>query len=354
MNHLEINSDYLSREDTPLGRILNCLFDGVYIVDRQRKIIFWNNGAEKMTGYSAEEVSGRSCADDILNHIDENGGLLCRGFCPLELTLQEGQEIELKVYPKDKSGRRFPVMTHIAPIRDASGNIIAGIEVFRDMSREEDFRVLQEKFNAVVQQYVSETAYHEMLEKARTGGKGSARRRDLTILHLDVAGFTLLAENHCADETVGILNDLFGMCDVITRHTRGEIDKFIGDAVLATFIDANDAVDAAQRIQREALFEYNLQRQTEGLDPVLVRIGINSGIVLQGDIGSTERRDLTVIGDVVNCAQRIESLCEPGSFLISESTFARLSDHFADQFTFHMETTVKGRKETIRVFSPKV
>jgi PAS domain S-box-containing protein len=64
--------------DSVLMTILNSIFDGIYVVDRGRKIIFWNRGAEEITGFSTEEVMGKRCSDDILNHIDENGVLLCR------------------------------------------------------------------------------------------------------------------------------------------------------------------------------------------------------------------------------------------------------------------------------------
>jgi len=73
----EVSIESLGRKDTVMGNILDSIFDGVYLVDKGRRIIFWNRGAEIITGYQAEEVRGRRCAEDILNHIDENGNLLC-------------------------------------------------------------------------------------------------------------------------------------------------------------------------------------------------------------------------------------------------------------------------------------
>ena len=111
------------KNNSVLVTVLNSIFDGIYVVDRDRKIIFWNRGAEEITGYSAEEVMGKRCSDDILNHIDENGVLLCRNSCPLVETLNTGQDIRAKVYPFHKNGRRFPVQTHIGPIRNDKGEI---------------------------------------------------------------------------------------------------------------------------------------------------------------------------------------------------------------------------------------
>lgn len=346
----DVSSEYLQSQDTVLRAVLDSLFDGVYIVDRDRRILLWNRGAEEITGYPASEVAGRPCHDNILNHIDENGRLLCFGDCPIEKTLETGEHVRAKVYPLNKSGRRFPVQTHISPLRDANGNIVAAIEVFRDISNEEEFRILQEKFNSVVKRYVSKTTYEEMAEQARSGAASNVRTRDLTVLYLDVVGFTAISEKNTPQEVVKLLNNVFGMCDVITREHHGDIDKFIGDCIMAVFIDANDAAAAAIRLQRDALIHFNQIRADEGRDPVRVRIGINSGCVVQGDVGTTDRKDLTVIGDVVNAAKRIESICPPGSVLVSDSTRARLSPLLAARFVHRADVPVKGREQPVRVF----
>ena len=268
---------------------------------------FGNQGAEKITGYSAAEVTGRRCADNILNHIDADGNLLCRGGCPLLKAIRAGQEIEAKVYPLHKDGHRFPTLTHVAPIRDEKGKIVAGIEIFRDITIEEDFRHLQEKFNTLIKKYVSATTFEEVMTQAQAGTAVSSCMRDLTVLFLDIVGFTTFSETKSPEEVVTMLNEVFGVCEVITCKCHGDIDKFIGDCVMAVFIDANDAVDAACQILYGALVRMNVLRQERGQEPVHIRIGINSGHVIQGDVGSAERKDLTVIGDVVNAASRIQS-----------------------------------------------
>lgn len=195
MGH-EFTLEELLAPDSPVRVVLDSLFDGVYIADEQRRVLLWNRGAEEITGYSAEEVEGRRCMDNLLNHIDENGRMLCRSDCPLLATIRTGQPQCVKIYPRHKSGRRFPVKTHVAPLRDRSGAIVAAIEVFRDVSQEEDFRILQEKFNKIVQRYVSQTTYQDMMAQAASGTEGEARIRDLTILNLDIVGFTMLSERH--------------------------------------------------------------------------------------------------------------------------------------------------------------
>jgi len=349
----DLTVECLKRKDTALGLVLDSLFDGVYVVDRERRILFWNQGAEKMTGYTAAEVMDQRCSDDILNHIDEEGRLLCKGRCPLTRCFSSGQEVREKIYPLCKNGRRFPVETHVAPLRNRSGAIIAAVEVFRDITREEDFRILQEKFNTLVRRYVSQTTYEEILAQA-SGVDTLAATRDMTVFYLDIVGFTALSEKIAPEKSVKLLNDVFGMCGVITRENHGDIDKFIGDAIMAVFIDANDAVEAAETLLGKAFPSLNEQRREEGLDPVYVRIGINSGIVVQGNIGTVDRKDLTVIGDVVNTAQRIESITPPNSLRISEATYSRLCPENAERFYFEQETAVKNRDMLVNLFAPRV
>ena len=103
--------------------VLDTIYDGVYFLDRQRKIFFWNKGAERITGYRAADVMGRSCADDILCHVDKQGRHLCREGCPAADVLNDGQRREAEVYLLHKNGYRKPVRIRVAPIEDAAGRL---------------------------------------------------------------------------------------------------------------------------------------------------------------------------------------------------------------------------------------
>jgi PAS domain S-box-containing protein len=344
-NHVLL--DRKSQQNSALETVLDCIFDGVYIVDRKRTILFWNKGAERITGYTAAEVEGRRCYAGILDHIDEHGNLLCKDKCPLVHTLNTGKHVREKIYPLHKSGRRFPVMTHVAPIYNDKGDIVAAIEVFRDITEQEEHRILQEKFQSIIKKYVSTHTFEEVMAQAQSGDKSQARIRDLTILYLDIVGFTTFCENNSPDNVAAMLNNVFGICEVITKECHGDIDKFIGDAMMAVFVDANDAVAAGVRILR-ALERLNTMRLHEGEDAVCVRMGINSGDVIQSDIGTIERKDLTVIGDVVNTTSRIQSLAEPGSIVISEATWLRLQD--SSPFQFEGAVTVRGKQKPVNIY----
>jgi diguanylate cyclase (GGDEF)-like protein/PAS domain S-box-containing protein len=115
--------------------ILNNMFDGVYFVDRERRITFWNRTAERLTGYEAREVVGRRCADNILVHVDGEGRNLCEGLCPVARTLEDGEAREADLFLHHRQGHRLPVAVRIAPVRSPGGRITGAVEIFNDNSR---------------------------------------------------------------------------------------------------------------------------------------------------------------------------------------------------------------------------
>lgn len=334
--------------------LLDSIFDGVYIVDTDRHIVFWNKGAEEITGHMKSEVMDRWCGDNILNHIDEQGVLLCRSNCPLLRSLKSGKKVSAKIYPKHKDEHRFPVETHINVIYNEDGKIIGAIEVFRDITLIEEYRILQEKFNTLIRKYVSETTYSQIQTRIQKDGHYTEPRIvDLSVLYLDIVNFTGYSEKVKPEEVVVMLNELFGICEVITTENFGDIDKFIGDAMMAVFADANDAVKSAIKILTMGLPSMNESRKEDGLPQISVRIGINSGPVLQGDIGSIERKDLTIIGDTVNTASRLEKAAPHNTVLISEATFARLHQEISVMFIEHGDMNIRGKAEPLKLFVMK-
>lgn len=112
--------------------ILDNLYDGVYLVDKERRILYWNAAAEKITGFTSKQVVGTRCMDNLLNHVTENGVQLCHHGCPLLATMTDGIRREAEVYLHHANGHRLPVLVRTAPVRDDQGEIIGGVEVFSD------------------------------------------------------------------------------------------------------------------------------------------------------------------------------------------------------------------------------
>jgi len=109
--------------------VLNSIKDGVYFVDRDRKITFWNKSAEGITGFQAREVVNHACYDNILNHVDDQGKRLCLDGCPLQATLEDGKERSQTVYLQHKDGHRVETTVHVVPIYE-KGEIIGAVETF--------------------------------------------------------------------------------------------------------------------------------------------------------------------------------------------------------------------------------
>ncbi len=130
----------MSRFGLPVApeRILDHTSDGIYVVDPSCRILFWNKPAERITGWRAEEVVGKRCSEDILVHVDSHGRPLCSpDHCPLHKAIATGMPAgkPYVLYAKCRDGRRIPVSVTVAPLRDDSGHVIGGVEVFRDESQ---------------------------------------------------------------------------------------------------------------------------------------------------------------------------------------------------------------------------
>ena len=125
--------------------IVESLHDGLYFVDRDRRITFWNKAAERITGYSSQEVMGRHCADNILMHVDPWGTQLCLNLCPLSATMADGLSRVTEVYLHHKDGQRVPVSVRTTAMRNEAGEITGCIELFTDLSSGEALRLQLEE-----------------------------------------------------------------------------------------------------------------------------------------------------------------------------------------------------------------
>jgi diguanylate cyclase (GGDEF)-like protein/PAS domain S-box-containing protein len=110
--------------------ILENLYDGVYFVDRERRISYWNAGAKRITGYPPERMLGSFCYDNLLQHITEEGLQLCQHGCPLLATIQDGKPREAQVFLRHAEGYRVPVLVRTSPILDKRSRIVGAVEVF--------------------------------------------------------------------------------------------------------------------------------------------------------------------------------------------------------------------------------
>jgi len=179
--------------------------------------------------------------------------------------------------------------------------------------------------------YISEGARRAAEERAQAGDIAGVRadEREMSVLFSDLVGFTQLSGTLTPRQVIELLNGSFDLLCPLIAAEHGDIDKFIGDAIMAVF-DAGPGWDPpAERAVRAALaMQEAMVEYSRGLSqPLRMRIGINTGPLVRGDLGSRfARRDYTVIGDTVNRANRYETRCPAGGVLISASTRQQLGD----------------------------
>jgi len=212
------------------------------------------------------------------------------------------------------------------------------------------------KMKRLFGQYVSKDVYAQLVanpDLARLGGQ----RRDMTVLFSDIRGFTTLTEKGQPEEIVHMLNEYFTrMVEIVFRH-KGTVDKFVGDMVMALFgapLDdpqhADHAVEAALDMLAE-LRQLNEKWVADGLDvQVDIGIGVNTGPMIAGNIGSDQIMSYTVIGDAVNLGSRLESLNKQYSthIIISDETRQRLTGQYV--FRPLGDVVVKGKTKPVAIF----
>lgn len=190
----------------------------------------------------------------------------------------------------------------------------------------------------------------------------SGNRREVTVLFTDVRGFTSRSEQQDADELVSQLNEYLGrMVEVIFMH-GGTVDKFIGDAIMATWggldhggpVNNNEKAVAAANDMLESLLRLNDDWKAQGIKPFKIGVGIHSGEAIVGEVGSDQRTDFTVIGDAVNLASRIEGMTKAvGVDLLVSSSVREGLPRSAEMFRVGI-IGVKGRAQGVTLWSVRI
>ncbi|HET7812990.1 MAG TPA: adenylate/guanylate cyclase domain-containing protein [Candidatus Baltobacteraceae bacterium] len=226
-----------------------------------------------------------------------------------------------------------------------------GVIAFRAVSESAQRRAVTNAFGL----HVSPGIVKELLKhEGGAAGALAGKRAKTTIFYSDIRGFTAMSERMSAEAVYDQLNEYFeAMCDVIFQY-GGYVDKFIGDCIMAVFSapnqtpdDARKAVEAA--LDQQAVIEHLAQRwQEQGKPPLSVGMGINTGYVVMGNLGSQKRMNYTVIGDDVNVAARLYNVAKGGQIIISESTYDEVKDFFI--FRELEPVSVKGKSAPLRTF----
>lgn len=213
----------------------------------------------------------------------------------------------------------------------------------------------KEHLKSALQRYVSKQIAERIMSDDGTGSiRFMPERREVTLIFTDIRGFTTLSENMEAEEMAEILNRYFTrMIDIIFKY-GGTLDKFIGDSIMAIFgapastgNDPMNAVNAAIDMQKE-IVAFNEEQKRLNKVPIEVGIGINTGHVVVGNIGSEKRLEYTAIGDNVNLASRLQGQAAGGKIIISKATFDAVKDKI--KATKLDTIKVKGKAKPVEIY----
>ncbi|MCU0312790.1 MAG: adenylate/guanylate cyclase domain-containing protein [Solirubrobacteraceae bacterium] len=216
-----------------------------------------------------------------------------------------------------------------------------------------DKRRIHDLFARFVPEKVVDQVVANADEELRLGGE----QREATVLFSDLRGFTTYSESRPPDAVIEILNDYLGEMTDAILDAGGTLVAYMGDGIMAVFgapLDQPDHADRALRAGRDMLDRlerFNAREVPKGQAPFRMGIGLNTGPVISGNVGSERRLEYTTIGDTVNTASRIEGMTKeaPYSLLMAESTVERLAERPGD-LEFHEELPIRGRSTTVRLW----
>jgi len=214
----------------------------------------------------------------------------------------------------------------------------------------------ERKIRGKLERYHSPAVIDEIVKGVISTDETEIRSADVSILFADISGFTSISETKPPEEVAEFLSHFFSCAVEAIFAFGGTLDKFIGDAVMAFFGAPIPQEDHAYRavnaglLMRSLVAKWNDERSTQGLAPVLIRVGINSGPAVVGNVGTEKRVDYTVLGTSVNIASRLESgVARPGQVVISQNTFEKVSGRFKTEAMG--EFPLKGLQQKMPVYS---
>ena len=335
--------------------VFNSMTNMVVTTDPAGHLYYFNESAAHEMGLTEEDL-GRSIENTFKKSLSPSTlKKIIKG-------LEDGNEI-LGLEGIYRGGdRELDYSLNVTPLRTPRGRKEGLTLLFTNQTREKE---LKQTVHAVSEErrmikdmfcrYMSHDVMENLMEtpdKIKLGGD----KKSATVFFADIRGYTSFSESREPEEIVEILNEYFSVAVEQVLAFRGYIDKFIGDCIMAVWgvpmpsenEDAFNAVSCALTIQ-------NMVRSAErkffrdGASNLRIGIGVNTGPLVAGNLGSMQRMDYSVIGDTVNLAARLEGVAGPDEVIISQSTRNQLGENF--QFEERPAVRVKGKERPIQIYN---
>ena len=322
--------------------MLESMSNGVITLDERDTIVTCNSAGARIMKLAPSAILGHAAAEFFA---DRNAWIIERiKKVQVEKVANVAMDVEIVF-----GDRPVSINLTVLPLASGDSKQLGTLLMIEDISTEK-------RVKATMARYMDPAIAARMLDsKGDTSLLGGVSTR-ATVLFSDIRGFTTLSEELGAQGTVAFLNEYFSLMVECIAHEEGMLDKFIGDAIMAAFglpiahdDDEDRAVRAAIAMIRECR-RWSRDRIQRGQKPVEMGVGLNTDLVVSGNIGSAKRMDYTVIGDGVNLASKLESACKiySAQILLSENTFHRL--HGTYRVRNIDQVVVKGKTEPVGVY----
>ncbi len=371
----ELSREIASERDTPklLDKILASIFK---FIRADRGVIFLRDDGGELTPRASQRRDGTtapiSVSSTILNHVVKERAAVLTHDAAMDFAASKGKSMILNrissaiVVPlvapnntQDVLGVLWLDSETLAQFQPKDLELVVAVAHQASMFIEinilgkkiENEIIARERFSRLLSPNIAERVMSGQLE-VRLGGQ---RVEECTVFNSDIRGFTAMSENTRPEELVEMLNEYFElMVDTIFKY-EGTLDKFMGDGIMAIWgapvIHPDDAIRAVQCALEmgEVLGDFNRRRLERDLAPLAIGIGIHTGPLVAGYIGSSKALSYTVIGDVANTSARLCSVALAGQIVVSEGTHDRLAGRFETEEL--PSAKVKGKEKPLRVFN---
>ena len=321
--------------------MLLSMADGVVTLNNEGTIVTCNSAGLRILQCLLADIIDKKAAEFFTG---KNSWIVER-LAKVETEQKNDVQMDMEI---EVDGKPTAVNLSILPLKTDTAQQLGTMMMIEDIS-------IEKRVKATMARYMDPTIAAQMFENADTDVLGGVSRR-ATILFSDIRGFTTLTEHIGASGTVAFLNEYFGLMVDVIRNYEGMLDKFIGDAIMAAFglpishdDDEDRAVHAAIEMIRQC-HRWSADRVKADQLPVDMGIGLNTDMIVSGNIGSAKQMNYTLIGDGVNVASRLESACKAYSahILISENTYKRLRGTYRIRDVD--QVIVKGKTEPVGVY----
>ena len=335
--------------------VFNSMTNMVVTTDATGRIYYFNEPAAQSMGLKEEDL-GRSLENTFKNSLSS------KTIKTISKSLEDGNEILGLEGIYNTGNSEIDYALNISPLKTPRGKKEGLTLLFTNQTREKELkqtvqavsderRIIKDMFA----RYMSNEVMEKLMETPDSINLGGDKRI-ATVFFADIRGYTSFSDNREPEEIIEILNEYFSEAVEQVVKYRGYIDKFIGDCIMAVWgvpmmpekDDAFNAVSCAIAIQ-DAVRSAKRKFFRKGASMLRIGIGINTGPLVAGNLGSMQRMDYSVIGDTVNLAARLEGVAGPDEIIVSHSTRNQLVNQFS--FEERPAVRVKGKEKPIQIYN---